>query len=299
MKGLWNLIKRNCKLYFKIKGLFFTSIITPLILLVLYSTFLARVYKSSFLSNIPSGVSINEKLIDALVGGQLLASLLAVSAVTIAFCSNIIMIQDKVTKSILDFTITPVKKSTLALGYFISCFLSTFLVCMIALGVGCLYLFVVGWYLSLNDILFLILDIFLLTMFGTALSSIINVFLSTQGQMSAVCTIVSSCYGFICGAYMPMSQFGKGLQKALSFLPGTYGTVLVKNHTLKGAFDAMIEEGLDTKVVDSIKTSVDCNISFFNNEVSLSSMYFIMGATVIVLIMIYILLNMVKKRKKA
>ena len=41
MKGLGNLIRRNCKLFFKDKGMFFTSLITPVILLVLYTTFLA------------------------------------------------------------------------------------------------------------------------------------------------------------------------------------------------------------------------------------------------------------------
>lgn len=40
MTGLGALIRRNVKLYFKDKGMFFTSLITPIILLVLYSTFL-------------------------------------------------------------------------------------------------------------------------------------------------------------------------------------------------------------------------------------------------------------------
>ena len=57
-----------------------------------------------------------------------------------------------------------------------------------------------------------------------ALSSIINFFLSTQGQISAVGTIISAGYGFLCGAYMPISSFSNGLQKIISFLPGTYGT---------------------------------------------------------------------------
>ena len=39
--------------------------------------------------------------------------------------------------------------------------------------------------------------------------------------MSAVGTIVSAGYGFICGAYMPISNFGKGLQKGLSYVPST------------------------------------------------------------------------------
>ena len=90
------LLKRDVKLFFKDKGMFFTSLITPLILLVLYATFLADVYRDSFASAMPAGLSIPDDLIDATVGGQLLSSLLAVSCVTVAFCSNLLMVQDKV-----------------------------------------------------------------------------------------------------------------------------------------------------------------------------------------------------------
>ena len=48
MTGLYSLIKRNIKLYFKDKGLFFSSLITPIILLVLYVTFLRNVFYDSF-----------------------------------------------------------------------------------------------------------------------------------------------------------------------------------------------------------------------------------------------------------
>ena len=53
MKSIGILIKRNIKLFFKDKGMFFTSLITPAILLVLYATFLGNVYKDSFLSAMP------------------------------------------------------------------------------------------------------------------------------------------------------------------------------------------------------------------------------------------------------
>ena len=42
-------LKRNIKLFFKDKGVFFTSLITPLILLLLYVTFLGNVFKDTFL----------------------------------------------------------------------------------------------------------------------------------------------------------------------------------------------------------------------------------------------------------
>lgn len=45
MKQILALVKRNVKLYFKDRGTFFTSLITPVILLVLYGTFLKNVYE--------------------------------------------------------------------------------------------------------------------------------------------------------------------------------------------------------------------------------------------------------------
>ena len=66
------------------------------------------------------------------------------------------------------------------------------------------------------------------------ISSFVTQFLSTQGQISAVGTMVSSLYGFVSGAYMPLSQFSEGLRTVLCFLPGTYGTSLLREHTLRG-----------------------------------------------------------------
>lgn len=96
LMGLGNLIRRNSKLFFKDKAMFFTSLITPIILLILYTTFLGNVYKQSFLSAIPTGFELSEKLINAVVAGQLVSSLLAVCCVTVSVCSNMLMVQDKV-----------------------------------------------------------------------------------------------------------------------------------------------------------------------------------------------------------
>ena len=295
MMGLGNLIRRNCRLFFKDKGLFFTSLITPVILLVLYATFLAKVYRDSFNSALPDIMQVSDKLIDATVGGELFSSLLAVSCVTVAFCSNMLIVQDRVNGTRKDLTVTPVSKSTLALSYYTATLISTLMVCLIATGACFIYLAGTGWYMSGSDVAFILLDVFLLVLFGTALSSIINVFLTSQGQISAVGTIVSAGYGFICGAYMPISQFGDGLQKVLSFLPGTYGTSLLRNHALNGVFNEMSEAGFPDEVIDGIKDSVDCNLYFFDDKVATGTMYIILAASVTVLIGIYIMINVLRK----
>ena len=186
------LIKRNIKLFFKDKGMFFTSLITPAILLVLYVTFLGNVYRDSFTSNLPNSLKLSESIIEGLVGGQLISSILAVSCVTVAFCSNFLMVQDKANGTIRDLRISPVKSATLSLSYYVATLLSTLIICFAATGICLTYVAIVGWYMSLADIFFLFLDILLLVLFGTALSSIINFFLSTQGQISAVGTIISA-----------------------------------------------------------------------------------------------------------
>ena len=299
MTGLWALVKRNTKLYFKDKGMFFTSLITPAILLVLYSTFLGNVYESSFRSALEAaGAMVSDKVIMGCVGGQLVSSLLAVSCVTVAFCTNLLIVQDKVTGARHDLTIAPLKAGTLALSYYLSTLLSTLLISFAATGICLGYLAVVGWFLTVGDVAALLLDVVLLVLFGTALSSCVNYPLSTNGQASAVGTVVSAGYGFICGAYMPISNFSEGLQKVLSFLPGTYGTSLLRNHALRGVFEEMSNQGFPNEVVEAIRDSVDCNLYFFGNRVAQGSMYLILAAAIVLALGIYVGINILAQKKQ-
>lgn len=292
------LLSRNIKLFFKDKGMFITALITPMILLVLYATFLGNVYKNSFLDGMPEGITIADSIIDGLVASQLMSSILAVSCVTVSFCANMIMIQDKANGTIKDFTVSPVKPSVLAFAYYFASLIVSLIICLSALALCLGYVAISGWYLTFTDVLLLILDVFILVMFGTALSSLLYFFLSTQGQMSAVGTIISSVYGFICGAYMPISQFPQTLQKVLAFLPGTYGTVLVRNHSMNGAFNEMINSNIPEEVVTSFKDVIDCNISIFDTNVSIPTMYIILLSTIAIVVSAYVLINKYSKKAK-
>ena len=297
MTQLLYMTKRNIKLFFKDKGMFFASLITPLILLVLYATFLGKVYKDSFTSSMPETLDVSVRIIDGVIAGQLTSSILAVSCVTVSFCSNMIMVNDKATKVINDYKITPVKSYMISLSYYIATLISTLIIVYVAFFACLIYTSAVGFFMSASDVFFIMLDVLLVTMFGLSLSSIINFFLKSQGQISAVGTIVSAGYGFICGAYMPLSNFSKGLQNVLSFLPGTYGTSLFRNHCMQGALKAFENEGIPVDVIDKIKTSVDCNLFFFDNKVSIVSMYLVIVLSVVVLFGIYVLMNYLKERK--
>lgn len=290
------MIKRNSLLYFKDKGAFFASMITPMILLVLYVTFLSNVYRDNLVSSIPSAFMPDEAVLDGCVAGQLLSALLAVCCVTVAFCSNLIMVQDKATGARGDIDMTPAKPFLVSMSYFIATFLNTVLVCLLASGLCFVYLSFAGWYLSVGDVLLLMLDVIILSLFGTALSSVVNSFLSTQGQISAVSAIVSAVYGFICGAYMPISTFSEGLRTTLCFFPGTHGTSLMRNHAMNGVFEELNSLGAPTELIDGLRDMLDCNLYVFDTKISQGAMYATIIGSILVLIAIFVLIS-AKKRK--
>lgn len=298
MKTIQNMLKRNIKLFFKDKGLFFTALITPIILLVLYSTFLGNVYKQALLQSVGEGIVLSNKVVNGFAGAQLLSSILAVSPITVPFCANMLMVSDKVSGARRDLLLTPVKQSHLAISYYLATFIVSVIICTVATVISLIYIAFVGWFFTIFDILLIFADVILLVLFGTALSSIVNVFLSTQGQISAVGSIISSGYGFISGAYMPISNFSTGLKNVVAFLPGTYGTSLIRSHALRGVLNEMSAVGMPQNAVKDVANSVDCTIYFFGTSVSQGVAYLILSLSIIAFLGLFILICK-RKYKKA
>ena len=296
MKKFLNLTARNVKVFFSDKSMFFASLITPMILLILYVTFLGRVFHNS-LDQDALGVALPDSVINAVVNGQILACLLAVCSVTVAFSSNLLMVNDKITGSTKDIDVSPVKSHTKSLAYFAATFISTIIINLVALVLCLIYIRTQNcWYYELNDVLLLFGDVVLLSFFGTALASVVNFGLKTQGQLSAVANIVSAGYGFICGAYMPISNFSALLRDSIMFLPSTYFMSLIKNHALTTPFQEMAKAEIPSQAIDAVKTALDYKISFFSHEVSLNMMYLITITSIFGLIIIFVLQNKLKKQ---
>lgn len=292
MKTLQALTMRNIRMYFKDKGMFFTSLITPLILLVLYSTFLKNIFDQTFADAFASaGMQVSEKLIHGCSGGQMVSSLLSVSCVTVVFCCNLLMVQDRANGTDRDLKISPVSSGTIALSYFLAAFISSWLICLCAEMFCMIYLYFTGWYMSAMDIVLVTADVTLLVLFGTSLSSLCSAPLKTQGQASALGTIISAGYGFICGAYMPISQFSKGIRDVVTLLPGTYGTSLIRNRIMHGVFLEMENMHVPEAMINGLKDSIDVNLYFNSMAVSTSTMVVIVAAAIVILLAGYMVVR--------
>ena len=96
---------------------------------------------------------------------------------------------------------------------------------------------------------------------------------------------------------MPISNFSLTLQRVISFLPGTYATSLLRNHSLRGAFAEMNAQGVPNEVMEGIKASVDCNIKFFDSKVSVPVMYLILIGTILLCTLGFVAISKFKKAK--
>ena len=81
------------------------------------------------------------------------------------------------------------------------------------------------------------------------------------------------------------------------FLPGTYGTSLIKNHALNGVINKMVNDGIPSQAIEGFKDAVDANIYFFNNQVEPIISYLVMIGTVAILMTAYVLITVFSKKK--
>lgn len=292
-KKLTYLTMRNVKIYFKDRMTFFVSLITPIILLVLFVFFLQTTYEDSIFSII-QGFDVDQKFIDSFTGGWLFSSILSTSCMTVAFCSGMMVI-DKINKNNMDFIVSPVKKSILQLSYVIANVFSTLIIAFILLVIGLIYLAFIGFYLSFLDLLLIIFTIVITSLFGTILANIIWIFTKTQGVVSGICTLVSALYGFICGAYMPISTMGSGMQAFTAFLPGTYATILFRQGFLNGVLNEM-SKTLPNEMINGIAEGFDVRMLLFGNNVSTLALILVITISTFVLLGIFLLISKLKFR---
>jgi len=290
----YNLVKRNVKLYFKDKVTFFMSLITPFILLLLFLLFLKNVYMQSLDQILATGnMIVPAKTKESFVAAWLISSILSTSTITVSFCSATIIVSDKINRSGQDMKVAPVSKWMLFLSYLVAVFFATMIVMLCILVFGFVYLAIVGWYLSFTDVLQIISCVVLLTLFGSVLSCIIFTFIKTQGGTSAVATLISSCYGFMSGAYMPLSQYPKVMAGILGFNPGVYGTCILKNAFMGGAIDAM---NLPLQLSNEIKNGFDLNYFFFGNQVPIYLCFILLISITSILLITYIFIARFNKK---
>ena len=242
MRGILGFIKRNVLLFFKDWQSILFSLLTSIIVLVLYLLFL----KGTFVSAIQSAMEqypglasmVPQKDIDMFANLFLLSGILGSAMISVPFSCITVLVKDRANKVDYDILATPMKREQIILAYFVSAVLTSILLNSIILAVGLIGIRMQGnMYLNISQVVKAFSVVALGSISASAIFMIVVLFFKTVSACEAFFGILSAASGFVIGAYIPISQFSNEVQTVCNLFPASQITIMLRNILLNGLLD--------------------------------------------------------------
>lgn len=280
MRGILGLIKRNLLLFFKDWQSILFSLLTSIIVLVLYLLFLKGTFVVAInkeMEQYPGLASmVVEKDIDMFANLLLLTGILGSAMISVPFSCITTLVRDRANKVDYDILTTPMKRGQIIFAYFMSAVLSSTLLTGFILAIG-----LVGISLQedthLNGIQ--LVKAFIVVALGSisasAIFMIIVLFFKTVSACEAFFGILSAASGFVIGAYIPISQFSNEVQTVCNLFPASQITIMLRNILLNGLLEhintslAGTDQGM---FVLSLKEYFSFQAKLFNGYLDMTKM---------------------------
>ena len=242
MRGILGLIKRNLLLFFKDWQSILFSLLTSIIVLVLYLLFLKGTFVSamqSAMEQYPGLVSmIAEKDIDMFANLLLLTGILGSAMISVPFSCITTLVRDRANKVDYDILATPMKRGQIIFAYFVSAVLSSTLLTGFILAIGLVGISLQGdTHLNGIQLVKAFAVVALGSISASAIFMIIVLFFKTVSACEAFFGILSAASGFVIGAYIPISQFSNGVQTVCNLFPASQITIILRNILLNGLLE--------------------------------------------------------------
>ena len=242
MRGILGFIKRNVLLFFKDWQSILFSLLTSIIVLVLYLLFL----KGTFVSAIQSAMEqypglasmVPQKDIDMFANLFLLSGILGSAMISVPFSCITVLVKDRVNKVDYDILATPMKREQIILAYFISAVLTSILLNSIILAVGLIGIRMQGnMYLNISQVVKAFSVVALGSISASAIFMIVVLFFKSVSACEAFFGLLSAASGFVIGAYIPISQFSNEVQTVCNLFPASQITIMLRNILLNGLLE--------------------------------------------------------------
>ena len=239
MRGIFGLIKRNLLLFFKDWQSILFSLLTSIIVLVLYLLFLKGTFVVAInkeMEQYPGLASVvTEKDIDMFANLLLLTGILGSAMISVPFSCITTLVRDRASKVDYDILATPLKRGQIIFAYFVSAVLSSTLLIGIILTIGLVGIRMQGnIYMNASQVVKAFSIVALGSISASAIFMIIVLFFKSVSACEAFFGILSAASGFVIGAYIPISQFSNGVQTVCNLFPASQITIMLRNMLLNG-----------------------------------------------------------------
>ena len=299
MRGILGFIKRNVLLFFKDWQSILFSLLTSIIVLVLYLLFLKGTFVSAIqraMEQYPGLYSmVSQKDIDMFANLFLLSGILGSAMISVPFSCITVLVKDRANKVDYDILSTPLKRGQIIFAYFVSAVLTSTLLTDIILAVGLIGIRMQGnMYLNASQVIKAFSVVALGSISASAIFMIIVLFFKTVSACETFFGILSAASGFVIGAYIPISQFSNEIQTVCNLFPASQITIMLRNILLNGLLEHINTslQGVDQGMfVLSLKEYFTFQAKLFNGYLDMNKMLeYILGVIlfcIVAQIMIY------------
>lgn len=234
------LARRNLTVFFRDKAAVFFSLLSAFIIFGLYIFFLGDLWTSN-LESIVNGQEI--------MGIWLVAGLLTVTSFTSAVAAYGVMVEDKARGISKDFYASTVSRKSIVAGYVLSALVTGFIVGMITLVLGEVYIVSNGGkWLDVFSFIEVIGVLIITSVMNNSLLFVLVSFFSTPASFSAASTLVGTLIGFITGIYVPTGMLSSSMQWVIKLFPVSHAGALLRHIIM----DKPLSRGFGVVPVDKV-----------------------------------------------
>lgn len=303
MRGFAGFTKRNLLIYFKDVQSVIFSLLTSIIVLVLYLLFLKGTFVDA-INRVSEGLEdiLVPADVEMLVNALLLVGILGSAMITVPYNCLSTIVRDREQKIDYDISATPLKRWQIILSYFLASTLSAFVMTGVILTAGLGLLSALGdLHMSARMLLAAYGIVLLGAVSSTAFFMLVILFFKSTSASGAFSGMLSAAAGFIIGAYIPLSEFSEGVQTFCNVFPASHITILFRNVLLGGLFDEIdaalggIDGGL---FVRSFREIFSFEARLFGHSMNPANMLgYVAGFTVVCIVAMVLVYSKTYKRR--
>lgn len=303
MRGFVGFTKRNLLIYFKDFQTVVFSMLTSIIVFLLYMFFI----KDSYVNAVEESLDGLESFVqsgdtDMFANILLLVGVLGSALITVPFNCLSTIVKDKEQRIDYDICATPLKRWQIVLSYFTAATLSAFIMTSAILTVALIILTSKGdTYIGMQQLPMAYGLILAGSVSATAFFMIVVLFFKSTSASGSFFGILSAASGFVIGAYIPVSQFSSEIRTLCNAFPASHITILFRNVLLSGVLEH-IDTGLEGRdggeFLGGIKEFLTFRADMFGKTIDYkTTIIYITGFTILSICVMIIMYANTYKRK--
>ncbi|MBO4460997.1 MAG: ABC transporter permease [Clostridiales bacterium] len=303
MKEFIGLTRRNLLVFFKDILAVFFSLLTSIIVFVLYLLFLKGTFVDAMTDTMKGLENIvNSNDIEMFANGILLSGVLGSAIITVPYTCLQTIVKDRENGVDSDICSTPLKRWKIILSYFTASSVSAFLLTSLILTIGLIVLNIMGdVYMPASSVAASYGIVLLGSLSSTSLFMVVMLLMRSSSTSTAFFGILAAASGFVIGAYIPLSRFSDSVMSVCNLFPASHITSMLRNVLLSGVTESINSDinGLDNGAfVTAIKEVFSFNAkSFGTTFTGAGSTLYILVIALVCIVLMTLAYNKTYKRR--